>query len=195
MLRIASLFLVSLTAIASAQAPDAPPPAAPGAVPTAEPATPGVAATPHERMFGLGYKAGNGIGFLGADLVIDPIPHLGVDLQAAFMPVSTNTGETSNIYAVAPALDYYLFAGDRSTPYISAGVVYASLKLGGASASALGTFANVGYEWKWPFGLGVQLGGGVGYIAKAEATDGTTMVSIGGKLNPNLEIGLRYMFF
>ena len=149
--------------------------------------------TPDSKMVGIGYKAGNGIGFLGGDLIVNPMPHLGLDLHAAVFPVSGN-GENGLIYAVAPAVQGFLFAGQRSTPYVSVGVVYAHLTLGGATASVLGTFVNVGYEWRWRSGLGVQLGGGIGYINKAEATDGQSMVSFGGNINPNLEIGVRYMF-
>jgi hypothetical protein len=145
------------------------------------------------KMLGVGYKAGNGIGFLGADVIIDPTPHLGFDVHAAFLPVSSGD-DSGTIYAIAPAVQGYLFAGNRSTPYASAGVVYATLTLGNATASVLGTFVNVGYEWRWASGFGIQLGGGVGYIKKAEATDGTSMVSFGGTVNPNLEIGLRYRF-
>jgi hypothetical protein len=150
--------------------------------------------TPDSKTVGIGYKAGNGIGFFGADVIVNPTAHLGLDLHAAVFPVTGN-GENALIYAVAPAVQGYLFGGQRSTPYASVGIVYAHLTLGGATASVLGTFVNLGYEWRWSSGLGVQLGGGISYINKAEATDGQSMVSFGGNINPNIEIGVGYMFF
>jgi len=150
-----------------------------------------------QKMFGVGYKAGNGVGFLGADLLFDPIPHFGLDLQANFMPmtVATPTGnETGTIWAVAPAVHGYLFDGQRSTPYLSVGMVYAHLALESATASVTGTFANVGYEWKWASGLGIELGAGVGYITHGEAMSATSKIEIGGTVNPNIELGFRYLF-
>jgi hypothetical protein len=186
MLRTILFALVSMTTLAAAQ---------PGAEPTAPTPAP---ATATNKMFGVGYKAGNGIGFLGADILVAPVPHFALDVQGAFMPVSIsgpNVNDSANIYAVAPAVQYSLWDGQRSTPYVSVGMVYAHLALGGATASVLGEFANLGYEWRWQSGLGIQLGGGVGYIAHGEASNGTNMVTIGGKVNPNIELGLRYMFF
>jgi len=145
-----------------------------------------------DRLVGIGYKAGNGVGFLGADVVVDPIPHLGVEVQGAVFPVSVNN-ETSNGWAIATELRSYL-AAHGSTPYASIGVVYAHLELGTASASATGTFANLGYEWRWRMGLRVHVGGGVGYLTKAEAMDGPNTATIGGKVYPNIEAGVRYMF-
>ena len=179
---IAILCLLAATAAAE-------PPPAPGA--------PGAPVAP-TKLLGVGYKAGNGVGFLGADLVIDPIPHLGFDLQGSLLPLTiqnaNGTTESGTGYAVAPAVRGYLFDGQRSTPYLSVGMVYAHITVGTATASATGTFANVGYEWRWSFGLGIHVGGGVGYLTKAEAMDGPNMVTLGGKVNPNLELGLSYMF-
>jgi hypothetical protein len=84
--------------------------------------------------------------------------------------------------------------GNRSTPYAAVGMQYVHLTLGSAVGSGTGVFANVGYEWKWKSGLGIQLGGGVQYITKVEAMNATTKVSIGGMAAPNLEFGVRYMF-
>jgi hypothetical protein len=180
MLRALAIVSV-LAAPAAAQPSETPPPVAPAAAPA------------NQKLVGVGYKAGNGVGFLGADLVIDPIPHLGFELQGSMFPMSANN-ESSMGYAVAPELRGYLFAGPRSTPYVSVGAVYAHITLGTATASATGTFANIGYEWRWGVGLGLHLGAGVGYLTKAEAMDGPNTVTLGGKVNPNIELGLRYMF-
>jgi hypothetical protein len=172
-----------LTATAAAEPPGATTPEAPAAP---------------QKLLGVGYKAGNGVGFLGADLIVNPIPHLGFDLQGSLFPVTIQSpnGMTSSAtgYAIAPAVRGYLYDGQRSTPYLSVGAVYARLTLDTVTAAATGTFANLGYEWRWSFGLGIHVGGGVGYLTKAEATDGVRTVSFGGKVNPNLEFGLSYMF-
>src|SRR4051794_1657238 len=49
---------------------------------------------------GVGYKIGNGIGFLGGDLIISPIPHLALDLQANTFSVATSSGSAHG-YGVA----------------------------------------------------------------------------------------------
>jgi hypothetical protein len=197
--------ILAVSSIALAQAPDSVPvPSAPTGAPPS--ATPVLAPLPNanaveqtpSKTFGIGYKLGNGIGLLGGDVVINPFPHIAIDLYAAFVPVTISNGSTSdsaNEYAMAPAIQYELYAGLRSTPYVSIGLQYARLTLDNVTASAWGEFANIGYEWNWKSGFGLQLGGGVQYLKEARASSGTTMVKIGGALNPNLEFGVRYMFF
>lgn len=141
-----------------------------------------------DRLIGAGYKLGNGIGFLGGDVFITPLPHLTLDLHAAYM-----TGFDS-AFALAPAIQGHLWTGDRSTPYAGVGLQYARARVGSVTADAIGFFANVGYEWKFRSGLGLQLGGGIQVLQKAEATDGVQTVSIEGGANPNLEFGVRYRF-
>jgi hypothetical protein len=63
------------------------------------------------------------------------------------------------------------------------------------TASASGGFANLGYEWRWQSGLGILLGGGVGYLGNVHATNGVETVDAPGGTHVNLETGLRYMFF
>jgi hypothetical protein len=163
----------------------------------AEPAGPDQAAPPasDHRYFGVGYKLGNGIGFLGGDLVVNPIDHLSIDLYAAYNPILTSDGTSASGFAMAPAIQYELFGGQRSTPYAAVGLQYVHDTIGDLSISGTGGFANLGWEWKWKFGLGVQLGGGVQYLGKKTETTGNTMLTIGGGLNANLEAGVRYMFF
>jgi hypothetical protein len=74
------------------------------------------------------------------------------------------------------------------------GYVYAKLSLDNVTASASGMFINAGYEWKWSFGMGILLGGGVCYLGKIQSTDGTTTISRDAQILPNLEFGLRFMF-
>jgi hypothetical protein len=65
---------------------------------------------------------------------------------------------------------------------------------GSATASASGFFSNVGYEWKWPFGLGLELGAGIAYLGDIQATNGSTTINSPGGVNFNIEAGLRYFF-
>jgi hypothetical protein len=163
-------FAVSYVGVARAQdAPQPPPP----------PESP--------EMVGVGYKMGKGIGFLGADVIFSPVPHFGIDIHAAWID------GFDSAYALAPALQGYL-KPRGSTPYAAVGLQYVHATLGDATASGTGFFANVGYEWKWPSGLGLIVGGGVQYLEEVTATDGATTVTTGGGFNPNLEFGVRYRF-
>jgi len=176
-MRILALLLL-LAAPAFAQAPGA----------TAE-------VTPPEKTLGIGYKLGNGIGFLGGDVIVHPIPHLTFDLYGTYFQLKASTGETGSGWAAAPAVQYHLFAGQRSSPYAALGMQYVHLAIAGATGDGYGGYANVGYEWKWRFGLGIQLGAGVQYLTKATATSGQMTITTGGQVAPNLELGVRYMFF
>jgi hypothetical protein len=175
-LAIALLAVTSETAPARADEPAA----APAPVP--------------EPHVGVGYKLGNGIGFYGGDVVVNPLPHLSLDLYGAYVSQDADGGGTATGWALAPAVQGALFAGARSTPYVALGLQYVSLTLGGATASGTGFFVNLGYEWKWRSGLGIQLGGGIQHLSAIEATDGVTSVRTGGKTAPNIEFGVRYMF-
>ena len=142
-----------------------------------------------DRHLGVGYKIGNGLGFVGADIVVSPIPHLALDLQANHYA----SGEASG-FGYAPGLQLFLWDKGRSTPYFSAGYIHLKLGLRNVTASGSGYFANFGYEWKWPFGLGILVGGGLGYLNDVSATDGITTVTAPGGAHFNIEAGLRYMF-
>ena len=145
------------------------------------------------KRMGVGYKIGNGLGFLGGDLIIAPIPHVTVDLQANWFSMSSGDSSATG-YGVAPSVQGHLFDGQVSSPYAGLGYVYATLSLDGVTASAQGVFANLGYEWRWDSGLGILLGGGVGYVGAINATNGVETVSSPGGTHVNLEVGLRYMF-
>ncbi len=142
---------------------------------------------------GLGYKIGNGLGFLGGDLIISPIPHVVLDLQASTFSVGTSSG-TATGWGVAPALQFHIREPGRSTPYVGLGYVYATLSLDNVTASGSGVSVNAGYEWKWTSGLGILVGGGICYLGNLEATDGTTTISRRSQFIPMLEAGIRFMF-
>ena len=150
--------------------------------------------TPPEKTLGVGYKLGNGIGFFGGDVIINPLPHLTLDLYGTYVDLKASNGDSGTGYAFAPAIQGYLREGRRSTPYGAIGLQYVHMSLDTAVGSGTGFFANIGYEWKWQSGFGIQLGGGVQYLQKVQATNGQTTIMTGGAVNPNLELGLRYMF-
>jgi len=145
------------------------------------------------KHLGLGYKIGNGLGFVGADVIISPIDHVTADLQANWFSESAN-GTSATGYGIAPALQFHLRKGQVSSPYFGLGYLYATLTLGGVTASTSGGFVNAGYEWRWQSGLGILLGGGIGYLGNVHVTDGVQTLDAPGGTHPNLEVGLRYMF-
>jgi hypothetical protein len=207
---IALVFLV--TREAAAQQPPPPPPAyaPPGAYapPPGGPTTP-VAAypppgypayapppappPPPEKHLGIGYKIGNGWGFLGGDVIISPVDHLSIDLQANTFSYA-EPGGTATGYALAPGVQGRLYAGQISSPYLGIGYEYGKLSLNEVNVTLTGFFMNVGYEWRWESGLGILLGGGFNHISGARATNGIDTVDYAGGNLPNLEAGLRYMF-
>jgi hypothetical protein len=156
----------------------------------APPADPPASAT----HVGIGYKIGNGLGFVGGDLIVSPAPHVALDLQVNRFNVSTSDG-TAKGYGLAPALQLYLRPPGVSTPYMSLGYVYATVTLDNVHAAAKGGFANAGYEWKWTNGLAIIVGGGVVVLGEVTATDGVTTIHTSGGFGVNIEAGLRFMIF
>ncbi len=127
---------------------------------------------PANNMLGIGYKLGNGIGLTGADLIVNPISNLSLDLQIATM---------EGVLGFAPALQYHL--DPAGGPYVGLGYQRASATVEGQTTAANGVFGNVGWQWKPLTNLGVQFG--VGY---QKLIDGT---QDGGL---NFEFGTRYFF-
>jgi hypothetical protein len=141
---------------------------------------------------GIGYKIGNGLGFLGADAIVSPVPHLALDFQISVFSVATPAGSADGM-GLAPMLQVYFNDPGRSTLYLGVGWIHAAASLQNVNASVSGWAANLGYEWKWQSGFGILLGGGVAILGNATATDGTTTVSISGGVHPNLEVSFRFM--
>ena len=184
-----------LTAPAFADPEPVPAPApAPAATPQPAPAPEMTDTAGTDKTVGIGYKLGNGIGFFGGDVIVNPLPHLSIDLYGTYFPPPAYRGSPGTGYAFAPALQGFLREGRRSSPYVAVGMQYVHLAVDTASGSGLGVFANVGYEWKWKTGLGIQLGGGLQYLQQVIVSSSTAMVFTGGGFNPNLEAGIRYMF-
>ena len=87
------------------------------------------------KHLGVGYKIGNGLGFVGGDILVSPIDHLTFDLQANWFS-ATSSGTSANGYGLAPAVQFHFFKGQRSSPYIGVGLLYATLTLDGITSSA-----------------------------------------------------------
>jgi hypothetical protein len=146
---------------------------------------------------GVGYKIGNGIGFLGADVVLRLISHVVFDLQANYVSVSETvyggSSQTVSGYGFAPTVQFQLKPIGH-TPYLGIGMVYVHESLNDATASATGLLINAGYEWRFASGVGVLVGGGIDDLGKLSATNGTTTIEQSGGVIFNLESGVRYYF-
>jgi hypothetical protein len=147
---------------------------------------------PPPQRVGVGYKIGNGLGFVGADVVLGLVDHLSLDLQVNYASVSTALGQASG-FGFAPAVHGELFP-KGSTPYLALGYVYLKLKVSDVEGAASGYFANLGYNWKWTSGLGIVLGAGVVFVPKVTATNGVETFENSGGAHFNIEAGIRYMF-
>ena len=56
------------------------------------------------KHVGVGFKIGNGMGFVGGDLIISPIDHLTLDLQASYLSTGVSGGRTATGYGLAPTI-------------------------------------------------------------------------------------------
>ncbi len=146
---------------------------------------------------GVGYKIGNGIGFLGADVILRLIPYVAFDLQANYVSVSEQIydGASQSVtgYGLAPTVQFQLKPIGH-TPYLGIGLVYVHESLNDVTASATGLLVNLGYEWRFASGVGVLVGGGIDDLGKLSATNGTTTIEQSGGVIFNLEAGVRYYF-
>ena len=153
-----------------------------------------------EDVLGVGYKVGNGIGFFGGDVIINPIPHLSIDLHAAYVS-DWSMDVRGTGFAVAPAVQARLRGGWGSGPYGAVGALYLRESANAPNSSSIyatgstrGMFANMGWEWRWHSGLGIQLGGGVAYFRKVTLDSGMSVINTSRGFAPNLEFGIRYSF-
>ncbi len=145
---------------------------------------------------GVGYKIGNGVGFLGADLILRLLPHVVFDLQANYVSVSESINgqdQTVTGYAFAPMVQFQLKSIGH-TPYLGVGLVYIHESLQNVTASGTGLLVNAGYEWRFASGVGVLVGAGIDDLGTLSATDGTTTIHQEGALLFNIEAGVRYFF-
>jgi opacity protein-like surface antigen len=146
---------------------------------------------------GVGYKIGNGLGFLGADILLRLVPHVVFDLQANYISLAERVyggpSQTVTGYGLAPTVQSQLKPIGH-TPYLGIGMVYVHESLNDVTASATGLLVNAGYEWRFASHVGVLVGGGIAYLGKISATNGTSTIEQSGGFHPNLEVGVRYYF-
>jgi len=145
---------------------------------------------------GAGYKIGNGIGFLGVDLILRLLPHVVFDLQANYVSLSESINgqdQTVTGYAFAPMVQFQLKSIGH-TPYLGVGLVYIHESLQNVTASATGLLVNAGYEWRFASGVGVLVGAGIDDLGTLSATNDTTTIHQDGGLLFNIEAGVRYFF-
>jgi hypothetical protein len=142
---------------------------------------------------GLGYKIGNGLGFVGLDFVAGISPRISVGLQGNYLSFTNSFDERATGYGVVPFAQFRLWPAG-STPYLVAGPLYATLSSDDVTASGFGGIANLGWEWMWRSGLSLNIGAGVGYLGSIEATNGFSSIERSGGAHFNLESALRYYF-
>lgn len=149
------------------------------------------------HQVGAGYKIGNGLGFVGADLLLRLVPHVVFDLQANYVSLSEQVygGASQSVtgYGLAPTVQFQLKPIGH-TPYLGIGMVYVHESLNEVTASATGLLINAGYEWRFASHVGVLVGGGIADVGQVSATDGTTTIKQSGGVLFNLEVGVRYYF-
>jgi hypothetical protein len=111
----------------------------------------------------------------------------------SYLSMESEMGTASG-EAAAPAVQYRLFGGPRSSPYVGVGMQFVSLSTGEASAYGYGAFANLGYEVKLG-PLGFLVGAGVQRVMLKLVDDGAELRNThAGQTAFNIEGGLRCMF-
>jgi hypothetical protein len=149
------------------------------------------AAPPSAPRLGVGWRGGNGLGLLGADVVLFATERLAFDVQLAYDREDLGPA-TATSHAIAPAVRLYL-RPTGFTPYAAAGASWLRGSAGSLAWTRTGLFANVGAEWRWPSGLRVFLGAGGGYASAVSASDAWGTYRDDRYVGLNLELGVRYM--
>jgi hypothetical protein len=143
-----------------------------------------------DPLVGVGFHAGNFIGPLAFEVIIRPLPHIALDLQAGYWSSDID----AHGLAVAPQLQWEFRRGWRSTPYAGLAFRYEEDWLDGVSATSKGGFLVGGWQFRWQSGFGVLLGGGVLYMTSvALNTPGASHWASGGWFG-TYEVGVRYFF-
>jgi len=149
-----------------------------------------VEAPRREPIVGLGFHAGNFIGPLAFDVILRPLPHVALDVQAA--PLSLDNGVRG--LDVAPQLQWEFRRGWRSTPYAGLGFRYEEVWSDGVTATSKGGFLVGGWQFLWQSGVGVLLGGGVLYMTPVALNSPRAGYGSSGGWFGTYEVGLRYFF-
>jgi len=151
-----------------------------------------VPAPSRDRVLGVGFHPGNFVGPLAFDVILRPLPHIAIDVQAAASSSDPDLGV--HTLQVAPQLQWEFRRGWRSTPYVGLGYRYEEDRLDGVTATSKGGFLVGGWQFRWRSGFGVLVGGGVLY--KTPLTLNTPVASTwsSGGWSGTYEVGARYFF-
>ncbi len=115
------------------------------------------------KHVGVGYKIGNGLGFVGGDLIIAPNDHVAFNLQANWFSASAN-GETATGFGLAPGVQFRIKEAPAHPPTSGSGTCTPRCRWATRPRPGQGGFLNAGYEWRFPGGFGILLGGGLSYL-------------------------------
>jgi hypothetical protein len=159
----------------------------------AESTVPCPAKTRPHRYLGAGYKAGDGLGYAGLQLNVSVGPHVTFAAQGSWLYKKFGASG----FGMAFTLQILLNGEGKSTPYFSIGYLRYRLAFDHqVTGWGDGTFVNLGYEWKWASGFSVLGGGGILYSGNVSTSDnGRTIILGEDGIKPNLELGVKYMFF
>jgi hypothetical protein len=172
---------------------------APGARADEAPAQePGRNTLPDEhRRFGIGWVAGNGLGFRGAEVIVAPWRRLAFELQVsqrdAKLEGASSTDETASGWGVAPLVRAYL-RPHGTTPYAAAGASVTRFTYRSLEWTSKGVFATAGVELRQSSRLRLVVGAGVGYSPAVSVSDGSVGIRRDRYRGVNIELGLRWMF-
>lgn len=154
-------------------------------------AQPGVAdvVDPADRRIGVGLRRMAGIGDLGAGVVLPASPRLSADLNLFGVYERGARGAV-----LAPAIRLSLFSGERSSPYLGAGLQVARVAFGQVTGNGYGGFFSFGYDWRLRAGIGVELG--LGFQGRGDIAGQKGVVSVArvSTFAPYYDVALRYWF-
>lgn len=145
-------------------------------------------ALPEEPIVGVGYHPGNFIGPLAFDVIVRPLPHITLDVQAGY----STQGITRSL-GIAPQLQWEFWRGLR-TPYLGLAFRYEKVWLNGAAATSTGGALLAGWQVRWRSGLGVLFGIGVLYKTATDIRTAAAATTSDGGFFGTYEVGLRYFF-
>ena len=147
----------------------------------------GVAAGEPKQAW-VGYRAGNGLGWLGLTGAVDLSPRFALGLEGGPVLDEPDRG------ALVLLTGQLRARAGRSTPYLSFGYARRLVHVGDVALAHGGAVLNVGYQRAIGAQLTVQLAVGLRTMSEAVGwrTAPSTRVTEPGYVAPNLELGLRY---
>src|SRR6185503_2076064 len=82
------------------------------------------------KRVGAGYKIGNGLGFVGADVIVNVVDHVALDVQGHWLSFDSGGGGTATGWGLGGELQLFWKKGHVSSPYLGLGLAHARLSLG-----------------------------------------------------------------